>query len=164
MSYAISPIAREYFSGLHRALDIVARERRYLAFIQAPPFERSVLFYEEILKNDLCQFTALDRSEVVGWCDILPTQGEARAHIGTLGIGLIPEARRKGLGSKLMAAALAKARAKGLRRIELFVRQDNAGAKTLYERFGFVTEGLQKDSFYVDGEYFDTISMASVWR
>ena len=31
--------------------------------------------------------------EVVGWCDILPTLGEARRHVGVLGIGVIPGAR-----------------------------------------------------------------------
>ena len=164
MSYRVEPIAVQYFEGLHRALDIVARERRYLAFVQAPPFEQSRVFYQQILERDLCQFTALCGEDVVGWCDILPTHGEARAHIGILGIGLIPEARHKGLGARLMEAALAKAAAKGLKRIELLVRSDNTNAKALYERFGFVVEGLQKSAFSVDGQYFDSYSMALVWQ
>jgi hypothetical protein len=34
--------------------------------------------------------------EVVGWCDILPTLGEARRHVGVLGIGVIPGASAGG--------------------------------------------------------------------
>lgn len=61
--------------------------------------------------------------EVVGWCDILPTLGEARRHVGVLGIGVIPGARHHGLGRRLTEAAIAKAWAKGMTRIELtFVR------------------------------------------
>jgi RimJ/RimL family protein N-acetyltransferase len=42
------------------------------------------------------------------------------------------------------------------------VRTDNANAKALYERFGFVVEGTQRRAFCVDGEFFDAYSMALV--
>ena len=51
-------------------------------------------------------------------------------------------------------------RSKGLSRIELTVRTDNLNAKALYERMGFVTEGLNKQAFRIDGEFYDTHSMA----
>lgn len=160
-SYAVVPVAAAHFEGLHRALDTVAREKRFLAFTQSPPWEGSLAFYRGIVARDGCQFVALDESgAVVGWCDILPTPGEARAHIGRLGIGLVPEARQRGLGTRLLAAALAKARAQGLTRIELDVRADNANAKALYERFGFETEGLQRNATRIDGVYHDAYAMA----
>jgi putative acetyltransferase len=61
-----------------------------------------------------------------------------------------------------MDAAISKAWAKGLSRIELTVRTDNANAKALYERFGFVVEGINRRAFLVDGEFFDTCTMALV--
>ena len=54
-------MAEEYFAGLHRALDVVAREKRFLAFLQAPPIEESLAFYRHIVDNDLCQFVATRR-------------------------------------------------------------------------------------------------------
>jgi putative acetyltransferase len=36
----------------------------------------------------------------VGWCDILPVMGETRAHVGTLGIGVLPHARGTGIGTR----------------------------------------------------------------
>lgn len=162
MKLSIVPTAESHFEGLRNAVDIVAREKRYLAYLQAPPREQQIAFLRNIIANDLCQFVALLDDVVVGWCDILPTHGEARAHVGTLGIGLVPEARHVGIGAKLIEAALAKAKEKGLSRIELTVRLDNANAKALYERFGFKLEGVNRNDLFVDGRFYDTYSMALI--
>lgn len=160
MNITILPTAEAHFDGLYRAIDTVAREQRYLAFTQAPPIEHSFAFLRNIVQNDLCQVVALRDGAVVGWCDVLPTFGEARAHVGTLGIGLVPNARHCGIGAKLMQAAISAAWAKGLSRIELTVRADNPNAKALYERFGFVNEGLHRRAFCIDGDFFDCFAMA----
>lgn len=160
MGTEIVPIAEPHFEGLRCALDIVAREKRYLAFIQAPPPQQAYAFYRNILTNDLCQYVALLDGVVVGWCDILPTQGETRAHVGILGMGLVPSARGRGIGQTLMQTTLAKAWAKDLSRIELTVRTDNLNAKALYDRMGFKTEGLHRRAFFVDGQFYDLYSMA----
>lgn len=162
VSLAIVPAAEPYFEGMRHVLDTVAREKRYLAFLQAPPAEETFAFYRNILVNGHCQFIAVQDGVVVGWCDVLPTHGEARAHVGTLGIAVLPEVRHRGIGTKLMEAAISRAWAKGLSRIELTVRTDNPNAKALYERCGFAVEGINRRAFLVDGEYFDTCFMALV--
>lgn len=48
-------------------------------------------------------------------------------------------ARRSGLGRALVEAAVARARERGCRRIELDVAEGNAGALALYERLGFTS-------------------------
>jgi ribosomal protein S18 acetylase RimI-like enzyme len=48
-----------------------------------------------------------------------------------------PHARRAGLGAVLVEAALARARERNCRWIELDTHEDNAPALALYERFGF---------------------------
>ena len=164
MHLAILPTAESHFEELRRVQDIVAREKRYLAFLQAPPPEQAFDFFQNIVTNGLCQFLALQDGVLVGWCDILPTHGEARTHVGILGIGLIPQARHLGIGAKLMEAALSQAWTQGFTRIELSVRTDNTNAKTLYERFGFTHEGVNRNAFYVDGKFYDTYSMALLHR
>jgi len=156
----IVPIAEPHFAGLREALDVVAREKRFLALTQAPPPEAAEAFYRDIVQNDLCQFVAVEDGNVVGWCDVLPRPGDARAHVGVLGIGLVPAARHRGIGRRLMQAAIAKAWAKGLTRIELSVRVDNANARALYEDLGFVLEGLNRNALRIDGQYFDNYAMA----
>jgi hypothetical protein len=109
MAYSIVPTSEDHLPGLYDAFDMVAREKCYLAFLQAPPREHSYAFYRNIIANDLCQLVALDGNLVVGWCDVLPLVGESRAHIGTLGIGLVPHVRQKGLGAQLMSSTIDKA-------------------------------------------------------
>ena len=160
MNLSIEPIAPHHFEGWRRALDAVAREKRYLAFTQAPPPQECQAFHAPIVANGWCQWVALIDGDVVGWCDVLPTHGQARAHIGTLGIGLVPSARHRGIGEKLMRAAIEAAWASGLARIELTVRTDNLAAQRLYERLGFIVEGRHPRAFRVDGEYAEGHSMA----
>lgn len=155
----IVPLGEHHFPQLREALDRVARERKYLAFQAAPSREEAYAFYRAILANDGSHFVALIDNAVVGWCDVLRTHGESRAHVGILGIALVPEARGRGIGGRLMEAAIAKAWRQGLTRIELTVRADNSRAKALYERQGFVVEGVSRRAFRVGAEYFDSYSM-----
>ena len=47
------------------------------------------------------------------------------------------DARRSGLGAKLVQTAVARARERGCARVELDVNEANGAAVALYERFGF---------------------------
>ncbi|MBM3521890.1 MAG: GNAT family N-acetyltransferase [Alphaproteobacteria bacterium] len=160
MTDRILPLAPDHFDGLRRALDIVAREKRYLSLQAAPSAEVAEAFYRRALSQGAPFFVALAGDTVVGWCDVLPTHGESRVHVGILGVGLVPEARGRGLGPALMRAAIARAWANGLTRIELSVRADNTIARSLYLRLGFVDEGFQRQAVCVDGVYHDCHSMA----
>ena len=53
-----------------------------------------------------------------------------------------PELRGKGVGARLLAHAIERARADGLLRLILLTDGDNAGAQRLYERAGFVRSGM----------------------
>ncbi len=160
MNTQIVPLAESHFEDLREVLDSVAREKRFLALTQAPPRDEAFAFYRSIVEHDHPHFVALLDEQVVGWCDILPTLGEARKHLGLLGIGLALPARHQGLGARLMRASIAKAWEKGLTRIELTVRTDNHNARALYERMGFEHEGLKRKDLLVDGLYHDSHAMA----
>ena len=160
MNLSIESIDTKHFDGLRAALSSVARERRFLAFTEAPPPEQSRAFYESVIANGSILRVAVLDGAVVGWCDVLPTHGQACAHVGSLGMGVTATARGRGIGSLLLKAAIDAAWAAGLTRIELVVRVDNANATALYERHGFVVEGRQRQAFRVDGVYFDAVAMA----
>jgi len=159
MSITIAHLAESHFEPLRAVLDTVAREQRYLALFEAPPPEQAYAFYRTLLAQGQCHVARQDAS-VVGWCDIQPAFGEARRHIGTLGMGLLPAFRHRGIGTQLLSAAIATAWSRGLGRIELTVRVDNANARALYSRLGFVDEGLHKRSMLVAGHYHDCHAMA----
>ena len=160
----IVPIAQSHIDGFHRALDIVARERRYLAFLEAPPLEATRTFVLDNIKRGHPQFVAVSaKSEVVGWCDVMPMGRPTQTHRGVFGVGLLPQFRGQGIGTKLTKKALAAARAFGLHRVELTVREHNTGAIELYKKEGFGIEGVQRDAVLVDGVYENVVCMAVVF-
>ncbi|MDO1582287.1 GNAT family N-acetyltransferase [Rhizobium oryzicola] len=161
---AIEPIREAYIEGFHQALDTVSRERRYLAFLEAPPLESTREFVRDNITNGHPQFVAVSDGRVVGWCDIRRHEREVHAHRGTLGMGILPEFRDRGLGRRLITVTIDAARAIGLRRIELDVHADNVRAKALYEKVGFVLEGVAREAVLIDGRFIDLIKMAMLLR
>jgi RimJ/RimL family protein N-acetyltransferase len=161
---AIVPLALGHIESFHHALDIVSRERKYLSFLEAPPLDQARAFVVDRLERGDPGYVAIVRDEVVGWCDITRHDRPIHAHRGTLGMGIIPAYRGHGLGLKLINATVAQARKDGFVRVELFVHSDNARAIALYDKVGFVREGVQRDAVYIDGEYRDAIVMAIVER
>jgi putative acetyltransferase len=86
-----------------------------------------------------------------------------REHAASLGIGLGDAFQNQGIGTALMAELIDMAdNWLNLRRIELTVFADNAGAIHLYKKFGFVTEGTFAAATFRDGAFVDSYLMARV--
>ena len=100
-----------------------------------------------------------DSPRVVGWCDIVPDGREGFRHGGRLGLGVHPDFRDRGIGSRLLEAALGRADEIGLERVDLEVFASNEGAIRLYERYGFVQEGVRRRVRKIDGRYDDNVLM-----
>lgn len=62
-------------------------------------------------------------------------------------VGVIPEFRRRGLGSALLGHAIARTRELGGRAISLVVDERNVTARRLYDRFGFRSMGV-RDAYW----------------
>lgn len=161
---SVVSIAEEHIRGYHEAVDRVARERKYLAFLEALPFEKSQAFVRENLELGNPQVVAVLGGEVIGWCDICPIGRPVYAHGGVLGMGIVAEHRGRGIGEALMHAALEQARRRGLTRVELTVRADNERAIALYRKLGFVDEGVKRNAIRVDGAYIDVFCMALLFE
>jgi ribosomal protein S18 acetylase RimI-like enzyme len=159
MEYRISPIAEQHIEGFRAVLDCVARERRYLAFLEAPSPEDTAGFVRRNIRKGYPQSVALIEREVVGWCDILPIDRPIKAHGGVLGVGVLPKHRGRGIGTALIRATVERARAVGLTRVELAVREDNARAIALYETLGFIHEGVKRNAVRLDGKYENLVCM-----
>jgi ribosomal protein S18 acetylase RimI-like enzyme len=160
MKYRILPIEEKYIEGYSAAVDQVAREKLYLAFLEGPPLAASRDFVLENLQKNMPHFVALMDDSVVGWCDISSFDRPVFAHAGILGMGIIAPHRDKGIGKALMNKTLEKARAIGLTRIELEVREENDRAIKLYEKCGFAVEGIKRNATCIDGKYSNDLIMA----
>lgn len=156
----IVPIAEEHIEGFHACYDVVARERRYIAYLQAPPIENMRKMTLDYIAKGNLQLVALDDSQVVGWCSVIRFELEGFKHRGRLGIGLLPEYRGRGIGGQLMTAAIDGSRQIGLERVELGVFGSNVRAIELYRRLGFETEGVKRHARRMDEEYDDMVEMA----
>src|SRR5260370_16705058 len=54
----IGPITEAHIESFHKTLDVVARERRYLAFLEAPPLESTRAFILNNIAHGYPQFVA----------------------------------------------------------------------------------------------------------
>ncbi|WP_280952316.1 GNAT family N-acetyltransferase [Pleomorphomonas carboxyditropha] len=156
----IRPMSVDDAVDFNRLVGIVARERRYLRFLDAPPMDQTVDFLRDSLDAGNPHLAAVLDGELVGWCDICRHSFEIEAHVGRLGIGLLPKLRGKGLGKALLDVTIAAAERLDFHRIELTAFSDNRRAIALYETRGFVREGMMRGAALFGREYRDVVLMA----
>jgi RimJ/RimL family protein N-acetyltransferase len=123
-----------------------ADERRYLRAIRRYP--------------NAAVFVAEDEGRIVGRLSIARDQHPASRHVADLGLMVAITHRRRGIGTKLLEAAVAWARESGVRKLELHVFPWNEAAIKLYENFGFVQEGYRRAHYRRGDEYVDAVLMA----
>lgn len=164
INFEIIPITKEHIDSFWSAVDSVARERQYLAFLEGPPINTTKDFVLQNICGNWPHIIAVIDQKIIGWCDISPLNRPVFAHIGSLGIGVLAPYRGLGIGKALMKIALQKAKEKGLTRIELTVREKNLSAIALYEQFGFEKEGVHKNGVCIDGNYENHIFMALLFE
>ena len=100
--------------------------------------------------------------QLAGYVRLRPVTAIAEnAHVlGVMGLAVAPGARRRGVGSALLAAAEQRARSRGARKLSLRVLSTNEAALRLYERLGFQREGTLRDEFCIGGRSVDDVVMA----
>lgn len=163
MKFDIVPIEEKHIEDFWHAVDSVARERKYLAFLEGPPIHTTQSFVENNINDNWPHFVALSEDKIIGWCDITSLDRPVFGHVGSLGIGVLADYRGQGVGKALIQAALQQARIKGLTRIELTVFENNKPAIALYKKLGFVTEGIHKNKSRIDGQYANHVFMALLY-
>src|SRR4051794_10736407 len=104
--YPIIPITEKYIESFREAVGNVAREHKYLAFLDTPALELSRAFVLENLQDNWPHFVALDNHDVIGWCDITSLHRPIFAHSGQLGLGVIAKYRGQGIGENLILIAI----------------------------------------------------------
>ena len=79
-------------------------------------------------------------------------------------MGVHKDYRGQGIGTRLLGATLDAAEKYGLERVELEVYTSNTRAIRLYEKRGFITEGVKKKARKLDGKYYDIQVMALFFK
>jgi ribosomal protein S18 acetylase RimI-like enzyme len=97
--------------------------------------------------------------ELVGECTLRRRERRDTRHTGVLGIVILDEYRGVGVGEKLMAEVLQRARRIGVWLVELEAMEINRGAIHLYEKLGFRRVGVVPGKILRDGRELDIVVM-----
>jgi ribosomal protein S18 acetylase RimI-like enzyme len=65
-----------------------------------------------------------------------------------LGLAVLPEFRGRGVAKRLIAKAMARAKARGCKEIFLLVKEDNAAAQALYAKLHFFKRGVLAEKLW----------------
>lgn len=98
--------------------------------------------------------------KTVGMAHLVRGKFEKNKHVGFLGISILKEFRKIGIGTAMMKYIMEWARRqKGLEKVSLTVFSTNEAAINLYRTFGFQIEGMRKKQHKIEGKYIDETIM-----
>lgn len=100
-------------------------------------------FIEEIKKETSIYIVAYEGEILVGVCGLVTSFDEGEV----LNVSVKKEYRQQGIAEQMLQQLLQKAECKGIKHFTLEVREGNVPARNLYEKLGFVCEGI-RPGFY----------------
>jgi RimJ/RimL family protein N-acetyltransferase len=149
-------------SALARLFAAVRAEGRWLITAPGTVDDPSEGFWisEMIRSAEHLALVAEADGEIVGNVLVSTDRNRATEHIGTLAICIAEDWRDVGIGSELVVGAQHWVRERGLRKLALGVFPDNERAIAVYERAGFVREGLRRLQYRSGDVWRDEVLMA----
>jgi ribosomal protein S18 acetylase RimI-like enzyme len=117
--------------------------------------------FDDLINREIL-FVFEDSGMPAGMCKLLPLQFRNSHIIYLGGVAVHPFFADKGNGIKMMKEIIEYVKKNGFLRIELSVASINEKAIRLYEKAGFVKEGLLKKFTYLESEskFLDEVMMA----
>jgi ribosomal-protein-alanine N-acetyltransferase len=97
-------------------------------------------FFTFLIRQDTLFLVAEEEGEILGYIGILTVLEEGEI----ANVCVRPSARRRRVGARLLEALLDRMKAKGVTTIHLEVRESNTAAIALYEKYGFIRDGLRR--------------------
>lgn len=105
---------------------------------------------------------ATQNKQVVGMLDSWTDTRKRVRHVSTFAMSVHPDSRKQGIGEQLLRRYIGfVAENPRLQKIELHVHENNAPAHALYEKLGFIVEGVRKAAICTkDNHFIDDVLMA----
>lgn len=147
--------------------NIVGAETTYLSFGEGE-YKVNLEHQENMIEstnssNNNFMILATINEEIIGIGTISSNQKKKGKHVGILGIVISDKYCNLGLGKIMMDSLIDWCKNNGITtKISLTVREDNPRAIALYKKCGFEVEGILKNETYIDGEFFNIVSMGMV--
>lgn len=131
-----------------RAMEM--RDIEAVAILEAENFSEpwsANSFIEEIRKETSLYIVAYEGETLVGICGLVTSFDEGEV----LNVSVAKEYRKQGIAYQMLQHLLNEGESKGIKHFTLEVREGNVPARTLYEKLGFVCEGI-RPNFYRNPE------------
>ena len=101
--------------------------------------------------NSKTLLLAEEGSELVGFIGGHCGETPRNHHTLSLALGVVKKYWGKSVGRALLEGLERWAKARGVRRMELAVVEENLRGRKLYEKVGYEYEGIRRNSFLLDG-------------
>ena len=126
--------------------------------------EMQIFIDKQAQSENQITLLAFLNGELAGIINVTADQRPRVRHIGDIFLGIKKTFWGSGLGSILMEEAIEWAKTSGvIRRLQLTVQKRNLVAIHLYEKMGFITEGLQERGACIErGEFLDVYLMGKL--
>lgn len=138
-------------------------------FMMLEPGERTLSIEEQaqrirsVLSHDNEMiFVAENEDRLVGFLGAYGGGFHRNRHSAHIVIGILQDHVGQGIGRQLFEALEQWASRQQLHRLELTVMCHNERAIRLYRKMGFQTEGVKRDSLWINGKYVDEYYMARI--
>lgn len=100
-------------------------------------------------------------ADVVGWVHLDAPEFEKLRHTAELTVGVRPDHRQRGIGSRLLERGLEWADEQGYRKAYQSVPATNDAAVEFLEGHGWTVEATREDHYLVDDEFVDEVMLAT---
>ncbi len=154
MGVIIRPIEENDAESLWQLMSALDSETKYI--------DRMKSAIKEAVTGDNLFLAAEADHEIVGYISAQKGILKRVKHSAYIVVGIRASYQRQGIGTSFFKQLDIWASEKGVTRLELTVMCINDTAKRLYEKNGFVVEGIKKNSMVVDGAYVDEYYMAKL--
>jgi phosphinothricin acetyltransferase len=133
------------------------RQRFCTAHLREVDLEYTRLWFEKHLEEQYPVYVAESEALVLGWVSIGPYRSDRQAlsHVAEISYYVDQDSRRQGIGSELLAFALARAPEKGLSVLVAILLDKNPPSIALLEKFGFARWGTMPGIAQIGAEKAD---------
>ena len=98
-----------------------------------------------LTREDTMFFVVEEKNRILGYCSMQTVLDEG----DILNVAVCRDRQKEGIGYFLVNSMLMLAEAQGIHLVHLEVREGNGSARRLYQRLGFLEDGLRKN-YYTD--------------
>ncbi len=161
LTYTVRPAHHEDFDGLVDCIRSVTSEETYVV---AESVAEQLLYDDTVTRHNTVEsrmfFVATVDGDIVGWTHLDLPQVDKLREVAEQTVGVHPEYRGEGLGSRLLDRGVDWAAANGFRKLYNSVPAVNEVALDFLATHGWSTEGVRKRHYTLGDEQVDEVMMA----